>query len=95
MFAWHLYPVRLQFEHLRAGRAEVCRARRAESIGVNVHYRRSRMTEQLETWRGEFGTAYTDRNVADWRTLAPAFVRMLGSLRVRPELTTLAVSVPA
>jgi dTDP-4-amino-4,6-dideoxygalactose transaminase len=67
--AWHLYPVRLQLEHLRTGRAKVCRALRAESIGVNVHY--------------------------DWRTLAPAFERMLGSLRVRPELTTLNVSVPA
>jgi len=36
--AWHLYPIRLQFELLSAGRAEIFRALRAENIGVNVHY---------------------------------------------------------
>jgi perosamine synthetase len=36
--AWHLYPIRLNLERLRAGRAEVFRALRAENIGVNVHY---------------------------------------------------------
>jgi dTDP-4-amino-4,6-dideoxygalactose transaminase len=36
--AWHLYVVRLRLEGLRAGRAEVFRALRAENIGVNVHY---------------------------------------------------------
>jgi pseudaminic acid biosynthesis-associated methylase len=44
------------------------------------------MTEQLTTWRGEFGTAYTDRNTADWRTLAPAFERMLGGLDIQRAL---------
>jgi perosamine synthetase len=36
--AWHLYVIRLNLERLRAGRAEVFRALRAENIGVNVHY---------------------------------------------------------
>ena len=36
--AWHLYPIRLDWSELTAGRAEVFRALRAENIGVNVHY---------------------------------------------------------
>jgi perosamine synthetase len=36
--AWHLYPIRLRLERLRADRGEVFRALRAENIGVNVHY---------------------------------------------------------
>ncbi len=36
--AWHLYVVRLRLERLRAGRAGIFRALRAENIGVNVHY---------------------------------------------------------
>jgi perosamine synthetase len=36
--AWHLYPIRLDLPRLRASRAEVFRALRAENIGVNVHY---------------------------------------------------------
>src|SRR5712671_5432411 len=36
--AWHLYPIRLRFESLAAGRAEIFRALRAENLGVNVHY---------------------------------------------------------
>lgn len=35
---WHLYVLRLNLSRLRAGRAEVFRALRAENIGVNVHY---------------------------------------------------------
>ncbi len=36
--AWHLYPIRLDRVKLKADRAEVFRALRAENIGVNVHY---------------------------------------------------------
>ena len=36
--AWHLYPVRLRLDALRAGRNDIFRALRAENIGVNVHY---------------------------------------------------------
>lgn len=36
--AWHLYPVRFDFEALTAGRDELLAALRAEGIGVNVHY---------------------------------------------------------
>ena len=36
--AWHLYVVRLRLDRLRADRAEIFRALRAENIGVNVHY---------------------------------------------------------
>ena len=36
--AWHLYPIRLQLDSLRASRDQIFRALRAENIGVNVHY---------------------------------------------------------
>jgi UDP-4-amino-4,6-dideoxy-N-acetyl-beta-L-altrosamine transaminase len=36
--AWHLYPIRLRLESLRACRDDIFRALRAENIGVNVHY---------------------------------------------------------
>lgn len=36
--AWHLYVLRLNLPELRASRAEVFGALRAENIGVNVHY---------------------------------------------------------
>ena len=36
--SWHLYPIRLELETLKADRAEVFRALRAENIGVQVHY---------------------------------------------------------
>lgn len=36
--AYHLYVVQLELERLRASRAEVFAALRAEGIGVNVHY---------------------------------------------------------
>ncbi|MGO9120330.1 MAG: pseudaminic acid biosynthesis-associated methylase [Desulfomonilaceae bacterium] len=34
-------------------------------------------TVQLKAWAGEFGDAYTDRNVVDWRTRLSAFRTML------------------
>jgi perosamine synthetase len=36
--AWHLFPIRLEGVKLKADRAQVFRALRAENIGVNVHY---------------------------------------------------------
>ena len=36
--SWHLYPVCLNLERLRAGRREIFEALQAENIGVNVHY---------------------------------------------------------
>ena len=38
--AWHLYPIQVKSEKLKAknGRGEIFRALRAENIGVNVHY---------------------------------------------------------
>jgi perosamine synthetase len=36
--AYHLYVIRLNLDLLRAGRALIFRALRAEGIGVNVHY---------------------------------------------------------
>ena len=36
--AWHIYPLRLDLDQLRVGRAKVFAALRAENIGVNVHY---------------------------------------------------------
>lgn len=36
--AWHLYVIRLYLDRIRAGRADLFKALRAENIGVNVHY---------------------------------------------------------
>ena len=36
--AWHIYPLRLRLERLKADRARIFAALRAENIGVNVHY---------------------------------------------------------
>ncbi len=36
--AWHIYPILLDTARLRADRAQVFAALRAENIGVNVHY---------------------------------------------------------
>ena len=36
--AWHLYPLRLDLDCLRADRATIVRALRAEQIGASVHY---------------------------------------------------------
>lgn len=38
------------------------------------------MKTQLKAWSGEFGRAYTDRNVIDWRVRLPAFQTMLSGL---------------
>ncbi len=40
------------------------------------------MNTQLESWSGDFGRAYTDRNVVDWRTRLPAFRTMLSGLNL-------------
>lgn len=36
--AWHLFPIRLNLERLRVGRAKILDALMAENIGVNVHH---------------------------------------------------------
>lgn len=41
---------------------------------------------QLEAWQGEFGTAYTDRNVVDWRPRLPGYREMLGGLPIKRAL---------
>lgn len=38
------------------------------------------MNRQLESWKGEFGDAYTERNQIDWRTRVGAFADMLAGL---------------
>jgi len=35
---------------------------------------------QLQAWKGDFGKAYTDRNVIDWQRRAPAFQKMFEGL---------------
>src|SRR5215212_5929034 len=40
------------------------------------------MTQQLDTWRGDFGEAYTDRNQIDWRTRLPGFREVLAGLEL-------------
>jgi len=44
------------------------------------------ITNQLGTWQGAFGSAYTDRNTADPRHLVAAFRTMLGGLGVASVL---------
>jgi pseudaminic acid biosynthesis-associated methylase len=38
------------------------------------------MGPQLDVWQGDFGKAYTDRNVIDWQKRLPAFRQMLDGL---------------
>ena len=38
------------------------------------------MTQQLDTWRGDFGQAYTDRNQIDWHSRLPGFREVLSGL---------------
>jgi len=40
----------------------------------------------LRIWEGEFGKAYTDRNVIDWHTRLPAFRQMLDGLPIKRAL---------
>ena len=42
--------------------------------------------KQLKTWQGDFGKAYTERNVMDWRKLMPAFRQMVGGLPLQRVL---------
>ena len=44
------------------------------------------MAHQLRVWEGEFGEAYTDRNVIDWRVRLPAFLQMLNGLPIERVL---------
>ena len=39
-------------------------------------------TRQVETWAGEFGRAYTDRNIGDPELRADAFTELLGGLEL-------------
>ncbi|MGD0623538.1 MAG: pseudaminic acid biosynthesis-associated methylase [Thermodesulfobacteriota bacterium] len=42
--------------------------------------------KQLETWQGEFGNAYTDRNQIDWQIRLPAFQKMVQELTIHRVL---------
>lgn len=44
------------------------------------------MTEQLDAWKGDFGTAYTDRNQVDWRKRVPAFREIASGLSLKRVL---------
>ncbi len=38
------------------------------------------MSEQLKRWEGDFGRAYTDRNVLDWHKTRAAFASVISGL---------------
>jgi pseudaminic acid biosynthesis-associated methylase len=40
----------------------------------------------VKVWEGEFGRAYTDRNVVDWSKRLPAFQEMVGGLGIERML---------
>lgn len=40
------------------------------------------MSDQLKVWESDFGTAYTDRNKADWHARVPVFQKILGGLPI-------------
>lgn len=40
------------------------------------------MSEQLKHWKSDFGDAYTDRNVVDWKTRLSAWKTMIGDMRL-------------
>jgi UDP-4-amino-4,6-dideoxy-N-acetyl-beta-L-altrosamine transaminase len=76
--AWHLYPVRLNLEQLRAGRAEIFAALRAENLGVQVHYIPVHL---LRYYRERFGYRGGEYPVAE-----DAYRRLL-SLPLFPAMT--------
>jgi pseudaminic acid biosynthesis-associated methylase len=42
--------------------------------------------DELRAWEGDFGEAYTQRNVADWRVRQPAFREMIDGLPIQRVL---------
>jgi pseudaminic acid biosynthesis-associated methylase len=44
------------------------------------------MTQQLLAWEGDFGVAYTERNLVDWQVRLPAFQQMLDGLDLQRVL---------
>jgi len=44
------------------------------------------MTQQLLAWEGDFGVAYTERNLVDWHVRLPAFQQMLDGLDLQRVL---------
>ena len=44
------------------------------------------MSRQLQMWQGEFGEAYTDRNVVDWKGLVAGWREMVGGLQLKRVL---------
>lgn len=55
--AWHLYPVRIDPERIRGGRAALYQALHAAGIGVQIHY----IPIHLQPYyRDRFGTAFGD-----------------------------------
>lgn len=44
------------------------------------------MEQQLAAWQGEFGNAYTDRNVVNWRDRLPGLRHMLDGISVANAL---------
>ena len=44
------------------------------------------MKPQLETWSGEFGRAYTERNQIDWQRRLPTFRKILDGLELQRVL---------
>ena len=75
--AWHLYIIQLNLDRLRAGRAELFRALRAENIGVNVHY-------IPVPWHPYYqGLGYKK---GEWPVAESAYERMI-SLPIFPAMT--------
>lgn len=75
--AWHLYPIRLDIDRLRGGRAAVHRALHEAGIGVQVHY----IPIHLQPfYREKFGTRFGDLPVTE-----SAYLRLL-SLPLFPDL---------
>jgi perosamine synthetase len=76
--AWHLYPVRIDTDAVRGGRAAVYEALRARHLGVQVHY----VPVHLQPWyRRHYGTTFGDHPVAE-----RAYLRLL-SLPLFPAMT--------
>ncbi len=75
--AWHLYPIRLRLDALRAGRAEIYRALHHRGIQVQVHYIPVHLQPEV---RERLGTGWGDLPVSE-----DAYLRLL-SLPMFPSL---------
>jgi pseudaminic acid biosynthesis-associated methylase len=55
-------------------------------LQTSIMWEVTEVTRQLDTWTGEFGKQYTDRNAVDWHTKVPLLRPMVDALPLKRVL---------